>query len=120
MAIVDPQFVMSMPRGPHRRYRHRLFDPRPGGWGFVYASPYTDSNAMQAIRMVFKYLPIAYEHPHDEEARTMMHNAACIAAMAFSNASVGVMPRAGSCLRCAIRCRARPGERAHAAACHCL
>ena len=45
---------------------------------------------MQAIRLVFKYLPIAYEHPHDEEARCMMHNAACIAAMAFSNASVGV------------------------------
>jgi acetaldehyde dehydrogenase/alcohol dehydrogenase len=56
----------------------------------IFASPYTDSNAMQAIRLVFKYLPIAYEHPHDEEARTMMHNAACIAAIAFSNASVGV------------------------------
>jgi acetaldehyde dehydrogenase/alcohol dehydrogenase len=55
-----------------------------------YASPYTDSNAFQAIRLVFKYLPIAYEHPLDEEARCMMHNAACIAAMAFSNASVGV------------------------------
>jgi acetaldehyde dehydrogenase/alcohol dehydrogenase len=45
---------------------------------------------MQAIRLVFKYLPIAYEQPHDEEARCMMHNAACIAGMAFSNASVGV------------------------------
>src|SRR5208283_5787250 len=55
-----------------------------------YASPYTDSNAMQAIRMVFKYLPVAFEHPQDEEARSMMHNAACIAALAFSNASVGV------------------------------
>jgi acetaldehyde dehydrogenase/alcohol dehydrogenase len=55
-----------------------------------YASPYTDSNAVQAIRLVFKYLPTAYEHPQDEEARNMMHNAACIAAIAFSNASVGV------------------------------
>ncbi len=55
-----------------------------------YASPYTDTNAMQAIRLAFKYLPIAYEHPQDEEARSMMHNAACIAAMAFSNASVGL------------------------------
>jgi acetaldehyde dehydrogenase/alcohol dehydrogenase len=45
---------------------------------------------MQAIRLVFRYLPVAYEHPGDEEARSMMHNAACIAAMAFSNASVGV------------------------------
>jgi acetaldehyde dehydrogenase/alcohol dehydrogenase len=56
----------------------------------IYASPYTDSNAMQAIRLVFKYLPIAYAHPHDEEARSMMHNAACIAGIAFSNAAVGV------------------------------
>jgi acetaldehyde dehydrogenase/alcohol dehydrogenase len=45
---------------------------------------------MQAIRLVFRYLPVAYRKPHDEEARTMMHNAACIAALAFSNASVGV------------------------------
>ncbi len=56
----------------------------------TYASAYTDCNAMQAIRMVFRYLPIAFENPRDEEARTMMHNAACIAALAFSNASVGV------------------------------
>jgi acetaldehyde dehydrogenase/alcohol dehydrogenase len=56
----------------------------------IHASPYTDSNAMQAIRLVFKYLPIAYENPRDEEARSMMHNAACIAALAFSNCSVGV------------------------------
>jgi len=56
----------------------------------IYASPYTDSNAMQAIQLAFKYLPIAYEHPRDEEARSMMHNAACIAAMAFANVSVGV------------------------------
>jgi acetaldehyde dehydrogenase/alcohol dehydrogenase len=55
-----------------------------------FASAYTDSNAMQAIRMVFKYLPVAYEQPGNEEARSMMHNASCIAAMAFANASVGV------------------------------
>jgi acetaldehyde dehydrogenase/alcohol dehydrogenase len=45
---------------------------------------------MQAIQLVFKYLPIAYEHPKNEDARSMMHNAACIAAIAFSNAAVGV------------------------------
>jgi len=56
----------------------------------LYASPYSDPNAMQAIQMVFKYLPIAYEHPENEEARSMMHNAACIAAIAFANVSVGI------------------------------
>jgi acetaldehyde dehydrogenase/alcohol dehydrogenase len=56
----------------------------------VYSSPYTDANAMQAIRLVFKYLPLAYENPNDEQARSMMHNASCMAGLAFSNASVGV------------------------------
>jgi len=90
VAIVDPQFVMSMPKGLTADtgidcLTHALEAAVSG-----LASPYTDCNAMQAIRMAFKYLPIAYEHPGDEEARCMMHNAACIAAMAFSNAAVGV------------------------------
>ncbi len=34
VAIVDPQFVMSMPKGPDRRYRHRLPDARAGGGRF--------------------------------------------------------------------------------------
>jgi acetaldehyde dehydrogenase/alcohol dehydrogenase len=90
VAIVDPQFVMSMPKGLTADTGIDCLTHGLEAGVSVYASPYTDSNAMQAIRLVFKYLPIAYEHPQDEEARTMMHNAACIAAIAFSNASVGV------------------------------
>jgi acetaldehyde dehydrogenase/alcohol dehydrogenase len=56
----------------------------------VYASPYTDANALQTIQLTFKYLPIAFDRPENEEARSMVHNASCMAAMAFSNASVGV------------------------------
>ena len=90
VAIVDPQFVMSMPKGLTAdtgidALTHALEAAVSG-----LASPFTDCNAMQAIRMIFKYLPIAFEHPRDEEARSQMHNAACIAAMAFSNAAVGV------------------------------
>jgi len=90
VAIVDPQFVMSMPKG---LTADTGIDCLTHGLEAVvssYGSAYTDCNAMQAIRMAFKYLPIAFEHPEDEEARSMMHNASCIAAMAFSNASVGV------------------------------
>ncbi len=90
VAIVDPQFVMSMPRGLTADTGIDCLTHALEAGVSIYASPYTDSNAMQAIRMVFKYLPIAYEHPNDEEARCMMHNAACIAAIAFANASVGV------------------------------
>src|SRR5579862_5780871 len=90
VAIVDPQFVMSMPKGLTADTGIDCLTHALEAGVSNYASPYTDSNAMQAIRMVFKYLPIAYENPRDEEARCMMHNAACIAAMAFSNASVGI------------------------------
>ena len=90
VAIVDPQFVMSMPKGLTADTGIDCLTHALEAGVSVYASPYTDSHAMQAIRMVFRFLPIAYEHPGDEEARSMMHNAACIAALAFSNASVGV------------------------------
>jgi len=90
VAIVDPQFVMSMPKGLTADTGIDCLTHALEAGVSNYASPYTDSCAMQAIRLAFKYLPIAYENPADEEARCMMHNAACIAAMAFSNASVGV------------------------------
>jgi len=90
VAIVDPQFVMSMPKGLTADTGIDCLTHALEAAVSSYASAYTDCTAMQAIRMVFKYLPIAYEHPSDEEARGMIHNAACIAAMAFSNASVGV------------------------------
>jgi len=90
VAIVDPQFVMSMPKGLTVDTGVDCLTHALEAGVSVFASPYTDSNAMQAVRLVFKYLPVAHENPQDEEARSMMHNAACIAAIAFSNASVGV------------------------------
>jgi acetaldehyde dehydrogenase/alcohol dehydrogenase len=90
VAIVDPQFVMSMPKALTADTGIDCLTHALEALVSNYASPYTDANAMQAIRLVFKYLPIAYDDPKNEEGRCMMHNAACIAAMAFANASVGV------------------------------
>ncbi len=90
VAIIDPQFVMSMPKGLTADTGIDCLTHALEAAVSLYASPYSDPNAMQAIQMVFKYLPIAYEHPENEEARSMMHNAACIAAIAFANVSVGV------------------------------
>ncbi|HET7441695.1 MAG TPA: bifunctional acetaldehyde-CoA/alcohol dehydrogenase [Terriglobales bacterium] len=90
VAIVDPQFVMSMPRGLTADTGIDCITHALEANVSIFASPFTDANALQALQLAFKYLPIAYENPANEEARTMMHNAATIAAMAFSNASVGV------------------------------
>jgi acetaldehyde dehydrogenase/alcohol dehydrogenase len=90
VAIIDPQFVMSMPKGLTADTGIDCLTHAMEAAVSLYASPYSDPNAMQAIQMVFKYLPIAYQDPKNEEARSMMHNAACIAAIAFANVSVGV------------------------------
>lgn len=89
-AIVDPRFVMSMPKALTADTGIDALTHALEAGVSIFASPYTDANAMQAISMIFQYLPMAFENPDNEEARSMMHNAACIAAMAFSNASVGV------------------------------
>ncbi len=57
----------------------------------VLSNDYTDGLALQAIQMVFKYLPRAVENgKNDLEAREKMHNASTIAGMAFANAFLGM------------------------------
>jgi acetaldehyde dehydrogenase / alcohol dehydrogenase len=90
VAIVDPQFVMSMPKGLTVDTGVDCLTHGLEAAVSIYASVFTDPSALQAIQLAFKYLPTAVEDPGDEEARTMMHNAACIAGIAFANASVGV------------------------------
>jgi len=90
VAIVDPQFVMSMPKNLTADTGIDCLTHALEAGVSIHRSPYTEAAAMQALQLAFRYLPVAYENPGDEEARSMMHNAACIAALAFSNASVGV------------------------------
>src|SRR6185369_4075570 len=67
VAIVDPQFVMTMPKGLTVDTGVDCLTHALEAGVSIYASPYTDSNAMQAVRLVFRYLPIAFENPKDEE-----------------------------------------------------
>ena len=91
VAIIDPQFVMSLPKSATCFTGLDVLTHAIEAYVSILASDYTDGLAMQAIEMVFEYLPRAYHNgATDEEAREKMHNASCIAGMAFTNAFLGL------------------------------
>ena len=91
MAIVDPDLVLNLPPaltafGGVDALTHAL-----EAYASVMASDYTNGLALEAIRLIFKYLPRAYRDGHnDPKAREKMHYASTIAGMAFANGFLGI------------------------------
>ncbi len=90
MAIVDTDNMMTSPKSLTCASGIDVMTHAIEAYVSVMASDFTDSLALQAIRLVFEYLPRAYRDGSDVEARDHMANASCIAGMAFANAFLGV------------------------------
>jgi acetaldehyde dehydrogenase/alcohol dehydrogenase len=91
MAIIDPNLVMDMPKsltafGGIDAVTHAL-----EAYVSVMANEYSDGQALQALDLLFTYLPDAYEFGAKAPvAREKVHNGATIAGIAFANAFLGV------------------------------
>ena len=91
MAIVDAELMMTSPKGLTACAGIDVLVHAVEAYVSVMASEYTNGLALEAIRLVFKYLPDAYnEGTTNIKAREKMAHASCMAGMAFSNAFLGI------------------------------
>ena len=91
MAIVDVDNAMTAPKGLTSASGIDVMTHAIEAYVSIMASDYTDGLAMKAVKLVFDNLPSAYENgANDPKAREEMHNASCMAGMAFANAFLGV------------------------------
>ena len=89
VAIVDPQFVLSVPASVTADTGMDVLTHAIESYVSVMASDYTRGLSLQAIKLVFDYLEKSTNTP-DMESREKMHNASTMAGMAFANAFLGI------------------------------
>ncbi|HGS8717651.1 TPA: bifunctional acetaldehyde-CoA/alcohol dehydrogenase [Enterococcus faecalis] len=89
VAIVDPQFVMSVPASVTADTGMDVLTHAIESYVSVMASDYTRGLSLQAIKLVFDHLENSMKRP-DMESREKMHNASTMAGMAFANAFLGI------------------------------
>ena len=91
MAIIDPEFVLGMPKSLTAFSGLDVLTHAIEAYTSVFATNFTDGQALEAIRLVFKYLKNSYDKgAQDINAREKMHYAATVAGMAFANAFLGL------------------------------
>ena len=91
MAIIDADMHMTAPKGLTSASGIDAVTHALEAYASVMATDYTDGLALRALKMIFEYLPRAYDNgPNDPVAREKMANAATMAGMAFANAFLGV------------------------------
>ena len=90
LAILDAELTVSVPPSVTADTGIDVFTHAVEALVSTAASDFSDAAAEKSIKLVRKHLLTAYHHPEDMVARQGMHNASCLAGMAFSNSGLGL------------------------------
>ena len=90
VAVLDAQLVMSAPPSVTADTGIDVFTHAVEAFVSTGRNDFSDACAEKAIKLVNHYLMAAYKNPNDAKARQGMHNASCLAGVAFSNAGLGL------------------------------
>ncbi len=91
MAIIDADMMMNAPKGLTSASGIDAVSHALEAYASTMATDFTDGIALRALKVIFEYLPRAYENgANDPVAREKMGHAATMAGMAFANAFLGV------------------------------
>jgi len=103
IAILDPEFVVGLPKELTAYTGMDALTHAIEGYISVWKNDFSDGNSLQAVKMVFEWLPKSVEDLSDLEAREKMLVAACIAGMSFGNSQAALAHSLGHSMGSVLR-----------------
>jgi alcohol dehydrogenase class IV len=103
IAILDPEFAKGLPKNLTAYTGMDALTHAVEGYVSVWKNDFSDGSSLQAVRMIFEWLPKSVDNLADLEAREKMLIAACLAGMSFGNSQAALAHSLGHSMGSVLR-----------------